>query len=271
MTDPKVQIFDIMACNVYVDYDFVPVKESHKFLIAFFPMKNAFVPDLIDEIIAYGPNGYQVEFKNQKYDLSNINGYITDSAFNSCWYMVNLPTGFMEEGDYKIEVRCKNGAVISKSRYQESAPGQKLVEAYLENKEKILKSYTPGTINGIPERTSLKNLKIKWTTLKEIANIDAYYIFRISLGKKPNEFNIQKLVWWDNVFVQSFSEKDAGLNRGEVTIQNELQPSTSYAYFVETTDSNSMGKTNICIFQPHQIISTPSASQEILAAKRIEG
>jgi hypothetical protein len=99
-------------------------------------------------------------------------------------------------------------------------------------------------------------------TIRKI-HLDAYYIYRISLGKKPRDFNIQKLVWWDNVFVQRLSKADAGLNRGEVVIGNELKPDTSYAYFVETTDSNAMGETNICVFQPHQVFTTPSAKQVV--------
>ncbi len=259
MKEPKIKIFDIMACNVYVDFGFSPIKETHKFLVTFFPIRKGFLPDLIEDIVVYGPNGYQVEFKNQKYSIANINGYIIDSKFNSCWYMVNLPHGFMEEGEYKIEVKPKNGDIISKSRYQKSAPGNTLLKAYLENREKILASYMPGTKNKMIENTPLKNVNIKWTTLKEVANLDAYYIYRISLGKKQIEFNIQKLIWWDNVFVDRFSNKDAGLNKGEIIIQKDLQPGQSYAYFVEMTDSNAMGETNICIFQPIQIFSTPSA------------
>ncbi|MFX1275679.1 MAG: hypothetical protein ACFFBP_07020 [Promethearchaeota archaeon] len=269
MREPKIQIYDIMACNVYVDYDFTTAREQHKFLIAFFPIAKGFIPDYIDSITAHGPNGYQVNFINQEFNLKNVNGYIIDKAFNSCWYMVNLTTGFIEEGEYKIKVKLKNGNIISKSRYQKSSPGQKLVKAYLENKDEILHSYLPGTLNSMPEGTSLKDVKVQWTTLKDAAGVDAYYIYRLSLGKTSTEFNIQKLTWWDNVFVDRISNKDAGLNKGEVIIKKELKPNTSYAYFVETTDSNAMGETNICIFQPHQIFKTPSASQELLATKSI--
>ncbi|MFX1313184.1 MAG: hypothetical protein ACFFHD_11315 [Promethearchaeota archaeon] len=262
MVDPKIQIYDIMACNVYVDYDFATSREQHKFLVAFFPVKDAFLPDFIESITAYGPDGYKVDFQNEEYNLRNINGYITDEAFNSCWYMVNLSTGFMKEGEYKIEVKCKNGDIVSKSRYQKSAPGEKLVKAYLENKDKIFSSYVPGMMNKMPEGAPLQNVEVKWSTLKDVADVDAYYIYRISLGKKSTEFNIQKLTWWDNVFVERLSKKDYGLNKGGVVIPNKLQPNTSYAYFVETTDSNAMGETNICIFQQHQIFKTPSISQE---------
>jgi hypothetical protein len=68
---------------------------------------------------------------------------------------------------------------------------------------------------------------------------------------------VQKLHWWDNIFVERFSKPDAGLNRGGVVIGKELKPKTSYAYFNEITDSNAMGETNICIFQPHQVFATP--------------
>jgi len=263
MGDPKIEIYDIMACNVYVDYEFSKIKEQHKFLVAFYPVKEAFLPDYIDKIIAYGPNGYKVEFKNQEYNLKNINGYITDAAFNSCWYMVNLPTGFLKEGEYKIEVQCKNGEVKTKSRYQKNTPCETLLNAYLKHRDALYNSYSPSIKKGMPDGTPLKNVKVKWSTLKDLAGVDAYYIFRVSLGRTPLEFNIQKLVWWDNIFVECFSNPKAGLNRGEVTIKTTLKPNTSYAYFVETTDSNIMGQTNICIFQPHQIFTTPNAEQVV--------
>jgi len=267
MNEPRIQIYDIMACNVYVDYDFASQAEQHKFLVTFFPIGNAFLPEYIENVTAFGPDGYQVDFKNQEYNLKNINGYIVDKKFGSCWYMVNLPTGFMKEGEYKIEVTLKDGNIISKSRFQENAPGEKLLDAYMKSKEKILKSYNPGTLNPLKKVASLKNVKVKWKTLKDTTGVDAYYIFRISMGKTSTEFNIQKLIWWDNVFVHRLGQIDYGLNKGEVLIETELKPNTSYAYFVETTDSNAMGQTNICIFQPHQIFVTPSLSKEVLAAK----
>ncbi|MFX1295777.1 MAG: hypothetical protein ACFFD2_13110 [Promethearchaeota archaeon] len=253
----NVEIFDIMACNVYVDYEFAEKKEQHKFLVAFYPIQGVFLPELINKITAYGPDGYRVEFKNQKYSLKNVNGYITDSAFNSCWYMVNLPTGFIKEGEYKIEVKCKNGDVKTKSRFQKNNPSEALVSVYLENRDEIYNSYSPSKTKKITDGTPLKNIKVRWSTLRELGGLDAYYIYRVSEGRSAIEFNIQKLIWWDNIFIERFSNRDAGLNRGEVIIGNELKPNTSYAYFTETTDSNAMGETNICVFQPHQIFTTP--------------
>jgi hypothetical protein len=40
-----------------------------------------------------------------------------------------------------------------------------------------------------------------------------------------------------------------------VTISAELAPGKPYVYFTEITDSNAMGETNMCIFQPHQSFS----------------
>lgn len=123
------KIYDLMACNVYVDFDqsFVPTKikkEQHKFLLSFAPYeKGVFVPDMIESITAYGPDGYTVDFKvNQKYDSINKNGYIYDESYGTYWYMVNLDTGFMKEGKYTIKAKLKNGKELEISRVQKTRP-----------------------------------------------------------------------------------------------------------------------------------------------------
>ena len=264
-TAPKLRIYDIMACDVYVDFDASYSdekikKEQHKFLISFAPYtKGVFVPDLIERITAYGPDGYKVDFAiKQEHNSINKNGYIYDERFGTYWYMVNLNTGFMKEGEYKIEVVLKNGDVLSKSRFQRSEPSKKLVAAYVKGRQKIYNSYSPSNGKKLKAGTPLKNIKVSWSPLSKLAGQDAYYIFRLSEGSKSRDFNTQKLVWWDNVFAQKFyGNKNAGLNRGEVVITNELKPKTGYVHFTEITDSNSMGDTNICIFQPHQVFITP--------------
>lgn len=261
---PPVKIYDIMACNVYVDFDpsysDKPIKkEQHKFLIAFYPTGNVPTPNLIKSITAYGPRGYKVKFAvNQEFTPKNKNGYIYDAKYNNYWYMVNLSTGFMKEGEYTIEVKCKNGDVLKKSRIQNNDPSDALVASYLKNRDRILKSFSPSQTKQLSRKTPLKDIRVKWATLKSLGGVDAFYIFRLSEGKTARDFNTQKLVWWDNLFIQRMrGNKNAGLNRGEVVIDIPLKPQTSYVYFVEITDSNVMGDTNICIFQPHQIFSTP--------------
>jgi tRNA G18 (ribose-2'-O)-methylase SpoU len=47
MTKPTIEIYDIMACNVYMDFENTGLqKEQHKFLVAFFPTGGAPLPEL---------------------------------------------------------------------------------------------------------------------------------------------------------------------------------------------------------------------------------
>ncbi|RAY14590.1 hypothetical protein DPM19_12530 [Actinomadura craniellae] len=259
MSKPEVKIYDIMACNVFWDFEGGLPQEQHKFLVSFFPTPGAPTPDLIEKIVARGPGGYEVEFANQKFHGGNLNGWIHDRVFDSYWYMVNLSTGFMPEGVYTIEVTARDGSVASRSRTQRDEPTRTLVSAYRAGKQKILDSYHPTKAAPPEPGAPLRDVKSGWTTLKELEDVDAYYIYRLSEGGSIAEFNTQRLVWWDNIFVQRNIGKDltAGLNRGEVTIEAELKPGQNYAYFVETTDSNVQSETNICIFQPHQYFTTP--------------
>lgn len=256
---PAVRIYDIMACNVYMDFENSKLqKEQHKFLIAFYPTPGVPTPDLIDTITASGPDGYKVKFINQEFTRQNINGYIYDAKYNNYWYMVNLPTGFLKGGEYTIEVTCKNGEVVKQSRIQDNAPSTEIVSAYRKHRDAMYASYSLSKTKPMPATAPLQDIKITWSTLKELAGVDAYYIYRLSEGKSGKEFNTQKLVWWDNVFIQRMmGDAEAGRNRGAVVIDTPLKPKENYVYFVEITDSNVMGTTNICIFQPHQVFTTP--------------
>jgi hypothetical protein len=242
----NVQIYDIMACNVYWDFETPGTpKEQHKFLVAFYPTGGAPLPELVQSITAFGPNGYRVEVANQTFTGVNKNGHIYDRTTNSHWYMVNLDIGFMEPGEYTIEVLKKDGGIVSKSRIQKDEPSRALVASYLKNRGRIYESFSPGQGATLkPEASS---------SLKTLADQDAYYIFRLSQGTNGKEFDTQNLHWWDNIFVQrAAGNATAGLNRDKVLVTNSLKPSTPYVYFTEITDSNAMGETNICVFQPHQ-------------------
>jgi hypothetical protein len=257
MNAPIVQIYDIMAHNVYMDFENIGLRaEQHKFLVSFFPTGGRPVPELVERITARGPGGYEVNLANQEYTAANLNGYIYDRTTNAHWYMVNLQTGFMRNGVYEIEVQCKDGSVKSKARRHKNGPSDALVATYLRNRERIYRSHTPGNTQRLQAGGPLTNLKVKWSSLRELAQFDAFYIYRVSEGRSSKEFNTQKLVWWDNIFVQAGSRPDAGRNRNSVTVTAQLKPDTSYVYFTEITDSNAMGETNISIFQPHQTFRT---------------
>jgi hypothetical protein len=160
MTEPRVEIYDIMACNVYMDFEnSVLQKEQHKFLVAFYPTGGAPVPELIESITAYGPDGYKVEIANQEFTPHNRNGWIYDRTTNGHWYMVNLDTGFMNEGNYTIEVKRKDGRTVSHSRRQNNAPGKHLVSAYKQLQEKITNSYAPGRAGEFNKGASLRQVR----------------------------------------------------------------------------------------------------------------
>lgn len=260
MEQPKVQIYGIMACNVYWDFEKSPRgKFQHKFLISFYPTPGVFTPDLIETIIAYGPDDYKVQFsKDQKFDNENKDGWIFDPTYNNYWYMINLDAGFMKEGEYTIEVTCKNGEVLKKSRYQDNRKSNEILNAYLKNQYELYTSFEPSRLKPLPADSPLKDIKCKWKTLKDVADVDAYYVTRVAEASTSLEFDTQQLVWWDNIYVQKMrGDATAGINRGEIVITTELKPKTSYGYFVEITDGNVQEESNICIFQPHQFFVTP--------------
>ncbi|MET0283775.1 MAG: hypothetical protein ABW352_04875 [Polyangiales bacterium] len=256
MTEARVEIYDIMACNVYMDFDHSALqKEQHKFLVAFYPTGGAPIPELVTSITARGPGGYEVAIANQEFTAANRNGWIYDRTTNSHWYMVNLDTGFMKEGEYTIEVRTHDGRNVQAARRQTNRSTQQLVSAYTRSKDAITSSWSPSKLQPF-QGSSLRKVPVTWSSLKTQADVDAYYIFRLSEGRSGKEFNTQKLVWWDNIFTQRLSQPEAGLNRDSVVLGSELSAGKSYVYFVEVTDSNAMGRTNICIFQPHQAFTT---------------
>ncbi len=259
MTECKFDIFDIMACDVYWDWKTPGLGvEQHKFLVSFYETEGKFTPDLVEKIVCTGPDNYVTSIANVEYTNENRNGWIRDPERDSFWYMHNCPTGFMKDGEYTIEVHCKNGDVKSKSRIQNGANSLAIRTSYLNNYEKNLNSYTPSEKSPMDKETSLTDVQVTWTPLKEFDGQDAYYIYRVCKAKSKEEFDGHKLFWWDNIFLETFmGNKDAGKNRDKITIGNPLEPKTAYTYFVECTNSNIMGETDICIFQPFRTFETP--------------
>lgn len=260
MADTEIQIYDIMACNVYWDFEKSPMpKETHKMLVALYPTPDVKAPDIIEKINAYGPDGYEVAFKNQKFENTVLNGWFYTPEIQNYWYMVNLPTGFLKEGEYTIEITCKDGSVVRKSRIQDNGPADAVVDAYLKNHDQIFESFAPSEARPLPSDAALEDIKLSWKTLKDVAGLDAYYVTRLAESATPLEFDGNNLTLFDNIYVQRLFKNEplAGQNRNGVVIDKALKPSTDYGYFVEITDANVGGDANICIFQPHQFFKTP--------------
>lgn len=259
MANTEIQIYDIMACNVYWDFENSPMpKETHKMLVALYPTPGVVAPDLIEKITAYGPDGYEVEFANEKFDNTKLNGWFYTPEIQNYWYMVNLPTGFLKEGEYTIEVTGKDGKAVKKSRIQDNAPSDAAVEAYLKNYDEIFDSFSPSKKQPLPANVGLNNIELKWSTLKDVAGLDAFYVTRLCASSTPLEFDGNNLTLFDNIYYQRLVNNDptAGQNRNQVVIDKDLKPQTDYGYFVEITDANIGGEANICIFQPHRFFKT---------------
>ncbi len=260
MGTTEIQIYDIMACNVYWDFENSPMpKETHKMLVALYPTPGVVAPDVIEKIVAYGPDGYEVAFANEKFDNTKLNGWFYTPELQNYWYMVNLPTGFLKEGEYTIEVTSKDGSVVNKSRIQDNAPSDAAVEAYLKHYDEIFDSFSPSKKRPLSAGAALKDIELKWSTLKDVANLDAFYVTRLCAASTPLEFDGNNLTLFDNIYYQRLVNNDptTGRNRNQVMIDKELKPLTDYGYFVEITDANIGGEANICIFQPHQFFKTP--------------
>ncbi len=260
-----IRIFDIMATNVYWDFESNTVHNprQHKFLVSFYPAGDQPVPELLESITAYNEDkSYVVNFKvDQKFSSANLHGWIHDATKNTYWYMVNIDDpsigeeGFLPPGKYTIDVKTKDGKTSSASRIQDNEPVVKMLETYTKKRDDLKSSFNvEQTDNG---------LAVNWKGLNDYGGSDGYYIFRCAPGDTAETFDTQNLVWWDNIFVEALflcqADPDpvacafnAGRNRKSISFQNELEADKSYGYFVELTDSNIMGKTNLCIFQPHQ-------------------
>lgn len=234
-------------------------KETHKMLVALYPTPGAKAPDLIEKIKAYGPNGYEVTFKNEKYDNNILNGWFYTPELQNFWWMINLPDGFLKEGEYTIEVTCKDGQVDKKSRIQKNAPSDAAVEAYLKNHSRIFESFSPSKAKPLAADSGVKDVKLSWSTLKDVAGLDAFYVTRLAEASNTKEFDGNNLSHFDNIYFQRITNNDpsAGQNRNEVVVSKQLKPNTNYGYFVEITDANIAGDANICIFQQHQFFKTP--------------
>ncbi len=259
MGDLQIQIYDIMACNVYWDFEKSAMpKETHKMLVALYPTPGVVAPDKIEVIKAYGPDGYEVTFANHKYDNTKLNGWFYTPELQNYWWMINLPTGFLKEGEYTIEVTSKDGSVVKKSRMQKNAPSDAAVACYIKNRQEIFESYAPSRTKPLAAGSGLKDIKMSWKTLKDVGGPDEFYVTRLAEASSSREFDGNNLTLFDNIYYQRLVNNDpmAGQNRGEVIIDKELKPDTNYGYFVEITDANVGGEANICIFQEHQYFKT---------------
>ena len=253
ISEHSFEISDFMACNVYWDFGNCPGGErQHKYLFAIAATKDEFHPRCVKKIIVYGPNNLENEITNQFFTQKFEDGYIYDTLGGNYWYMKNMRNGFLEPGEYTIEVALKSGEVSTISRIQNNGPGDKLLEAYLKNKEKMVYYPTASLNSG----TDLSKVKCRWSALRDLAGVDAFYIFRLAAVEAWWTF-IQDVVFPNEMFLRKIADPRLRLNKTSFLIEKALTPDTIYAWWTEICDSSKMGDINLCILQPIQTFRTP--------------
>ncbi|MFX0042508.1 MAG: DUF362 domain-containing protein [Candidatus Hodarchaeota archaeon] len=231
----------------------IPKKQA-KFEIRFFGLAGEKSTNAIKNIVIEGPNGYEFKIKNQSFNFTNGNGYIIDKYNrNLIWYLAFDRNGFLNDGEYKITIDYWNGETRVKSRKLQT--NDKLLKSYLEVKDKIKYSF-----EEIPKYMEDPRIYVrtKWTPLKELGGVNAYYANYVSEGKTDN-INFHDLTYYDPIYLNSILMSSYGLNKSSALVFTRwkpLKPNTEYTWFTEICDANKYGNTNMTIYQPIQYFHT---------------
>jgi hypothetical protein len=161
--------------------------------------------------------------------------------------------GFLEDGEYKITVEYWNGESRSQSRVLKS--NITLLKSYLKVKSNIAFSFEEKPkFMGDPRIY----VNVKWTTLKNLGEVDAYYVPYISKGR-TDFIDLHDLTHFDNIFINSILIPSYGLNKSSTLINTRwrpLQPDSEYSWLAEICDSNLYKNINMTIHQPIQYFKT---------------
>lgn len=91
---------------------------------------------------------------------------------------------------------------------------------------RMINSFSPSKTKPLLAGSALKGVTCKWETLRDVANLDAYYVYRLCQASTPMEFDGNNLTWFDNIYLQRLTGKGdaSGLNRGEVVVGKNFNP-----------------------------------------------
>ena len=229
-------------------------KKQTKFEVRFFGLFGEKSTNAIKNITVEGPHNYEFTFKNQLFDFNNGNGYILDKLNHGMIrYLAFDKNGYLENGEYKINVEYWN----DENRYKKRnlLVNGKILKEYLKVKDKIAYSFEEKPKFLGDQRIFVST---KWTPLKNLSGIDAYYSNYVSESKTDN-VNLHDLTYSDNIFVNSILIPSYGLNRASALVNTRwkpLKPNTEYTWLTEIYDSNKLGEINLSINQPIQHFKT---------------
>ncbi|THB64506.1 MAG: hypothetical protein D6B26_04850, partial [Spirochaetaceae bacterium] len=160
---------------------------------------------------------------------SDLGNYIMYQAYDT--------RGFLENGEYRLEVVYKNGQVSSKSKVL--ASDLSIVEKYLS----MNKEFQPVGETAIDFN---EPTRLKWS----MPQGGQYYAVTRLKHFIPNEPFYENILYWNNAF---YMRGDAGLMMSELEIpRGIIKPDTKYVWFTEILDSNHLPEVNTAIFLPFQ-------------------
>ncbi len=246
-------IDDIIVSQFYLDGNNnssdIPKKQG-KFEIRFFGLAGEKSTNMIKNVVITGPNGYEFQFKNQLFDFRNGNGYVVDNySRNLIRFLAFDRNGFLDDGEYKISVDYWNDESRFKTRNLQT--NDSLLKSYLNVKDKI--NYGFDEIPKYMEDPRIY-IRTKWTTLKKLGGIDAYYANYVNEGK-VDYINLHDLTYFDPIYLNSILMPSYGLNKSSTLVFTRwkpLKPNTEYTWLTEICDANEYSKINMDIYQPVQ-------------------
>lgn len=194
----------------------------------------------VESVHVRGPSGYNLEIAvHEMFDhKTSMNGFKIDRWTGGLAFERYLQ-GFLENGEYTVEVRFRNGHVATRSRTLHY--DDRLVTAYLENRTRI--QLAPGATTGVEGDG---RVSFSWTTLASLGGPDAFYCLRVCEGFSWPFLDPDKTVYTGEALEPG--AQSSGLNLGVVRVP--LNPASSYTWFTEILDSNRLEEINVAILMP---------------------
>lgn len=238
----------IMAAQAFLDDERTGGMRRGKFAVLLAPNVDH---QSIESMTIEGPNGYRFEIAAQEpFQPMDGNGYVVDRDTRRQWFMAYEKNGFIQDGEYRFEVRFHDGVVERRARtlrYDDV-----VLSAYLRDRPAM--RWTPvGTARPDDEG----RLEFSWTTLAERSGPDAYYSLRV--WERPVSADTPaRHAYFDNLFLWSAARPHYALNKSSARIRLD-EDCSRYAWFVEIMDSNRFEDVNLVIFTPWQTFEPENA------------
>ncbi len=238
---PAIQNF--MVCNVYwEDYaeQGLAGPACGKFLITFRSLADI-DPAVIKTVKIKGPNDFLLEIPSQAYDAKRQRGLVYDPLLKLHFLMALAPGGFLENGNYRLELTYSNGKTLHREKSLETH--NDLIRAWTAQKDQLSNQFQAG-FNG-------SYWHLKWPVLK---NHPAYYCTRIAKAGALGEF-YANLVYADNILGWGHGNPlNTGRNKSSIRVPAHKLKDDAYLWMTEIMDHNNLDLTTQSVLCPVQMI-----------------